>query len=103
MSQPENQGKDRFQYAMNLTMASIAGQVGCLTLVIIFVALFAGLWLDRYFATRPLFTIVLLIGSVPVTLFLMFRMVRAATNRIKPVYNTEKSKVPTTEEDADRE
>ena len=42
MSQPEKQGKDRFQYAMNLTLASIAGQVGCLTLVIIFVALFAG-------------------------------------------------------------
>jgi len=103
MSQPENQGKDRFQYAMNLTLASIAGQVGCLTLVIIFVALFAGLWLDQYLDTKPLFTIVLLIGSVPVTLFLMFRVVRAATSRIKPVQNTEKNKIPTTEEDSDRE
>ena len=103
MSQPENQGKDRFQYAMNLTLASIAGQVGCLTLVIIFVALFAGLWLDRYLDTKPLFTIVLLIGSVPVTLFLMFRVVRAATSRIKPVQNSEKNKIPTPEEDSDRE
>jgi ABC-type transport system involved in cytochrome c biogenesis permease subunit len=103
MSQPEKQGKDRFQYAMNLTLASIAGQVGCLTLVIIFVALFAGLWLDRYFETKPLFTLVLLIGSVPVTLFLMFRMVRAATSRIKPAQNSETTKIPTTEEDADRE
>lgn len=103
MSQPEKQGKDRFQYAMNLTLASIAGQVGCLTLVIIFAALFTGLWLDRYFETRPLFTVVLLIGSVPVTLFLMFRVVKAATSRIKPVHNPEKSKVPTTEEDSDRE
>jgi len=103
MSQPENQGKDRFQYAMNLTLASIAGQVGCLTLVIIFVALFAGLWLDRYLETKPLFTIVLLIGSVPVTLFLMFRVVRAATSRIKPIQNSEKNKIPTPEEDSDRE
>lgn len=103
MSQPEKQGKDRFQYAMNLTLASIAGQVGCLTLVIIFVALFAGLWLDRYFSTRPLFTIVLLIGSVPVTLFLMFRVVKAATNRIKPVENSDTSTNPYPEEDADRE
>jgi F0F1-type ATP synthase assembly protein I len=103
MSQPENQGKDRFQYAMNLTLASIAGQVGCLTLVIIFVALFAGLWLDRYLDTKPLFTIVLLIGSVPVTLFLMFRVVRAATSRIKPVQNSDKNKIPTPEEDSDRE
>jgi F0F1-type ATP synthase assembly protein I len=103
MSEPENQGKDRFQYAMNLTLASIAGQVGCLTLVIIFIALFAGLWLDRTMETKPLFTIVLLIGSVPVTLFLMFRVVRAATSRIKPVQNPENNKIPTPEEDSDRE
>lgn len=65
-------------------MASVAGQAGCLTLVVIFIALFAGLWLDRYFDSQPLFTIVILVGSVPVTLFLMFWVVRAATSRIKP-------------------
>ena len=101
MSQPEKQGKDRFQHAMNLTLASIAGQVGCLTLIIIFVALFAGLWLDRTLDTKPLFTIVLLIGSVPVTLFLMFRLVRAATSRIKPVEKNIKSETP--QEDSNRD
>ena len=85
MSQPENQKENRLQYAMNMTMASIAGQVGCLTLAVIFAALFAGLWLDRYLDTKPLFTIVILLGSVPVTLFLMFRLVKAATDRIKPL------------------
>ncbi len=85
MSQPENQKKNNFQYAMNMTMASIAGQVGCLTLAVIFAALFAGLWLDRYLDTKPLFTVAILLGSVPVTLFLMFRLVKAATDRIKPV------------------
>jgi ABC-type transport system involved in cytochrome c biogenesis permease subunit len=101
MSQPEKQGKDRFQYAMNLTLASIAGQVGCLTLVIIFIALFAGLWLDRSFDTRPLFTIVLLLGSVPVTLYLMFRVVKAATSRITPVQ--ENHTTLSDEEDFNRE
>jgi len=101
MSQPEKQGKSRFQYAMNLTLASIAGQVGCLTLVIIFIALFGGLWLDRYLDTKPLFTIVLLIGSVPVTLFLMFRVVGATTSRIKPTQ--EDGKIPTAEEDQNSE
>jgi len=101
MSQPDNQGKDRFQYALNLTLASVAGQVGCLTLVIIFLALFAGLWLDRSLETKPLFTIVFLIGSVPVTLLLMFRVVKAATDRIKPV--DKKSTIPALEEDSDRE
>lgn len=101
MSQPDDQGRDRFQYAMNLTLASVAGQVGCLTLVIIFLALFAGLWLDRFLETKPLFTIVFLIGSVPVTLFLMFRVVKAATDRIKPV---QKKSIPSViEEDSDRE
>lgn len=75
----------RLQYALNLTLASVAGQVGCLTVVVIFVALIGGLWLDKWLGTRPLFTILLLVGSVPVTLFLMFRIVRAATERIKPV------------------
>jgi F0F1-type ATP synthase assembly protein I len=101
MSQPENQKKDRFQYAMNLTMASIAGQVGCLTLAIIFLALFTGLWLDRYFVTRPLFTIGFLIGSVPLTLFLMFRVVKAATDRIKPVQNDTLIKTPQEEVNRD--
>jgi ABC-type transport system involved in cytochrome c biogenesis permease subunit len=103
MSQPENQGKERLQYVINLTLASVAGQVGCLTLVIIFLALFAGTWLDRYFSTKPVFIIVFLIGSVPVTLFLMFRVVKAATSRIKPIQNSKTIKTPTIEEDSDRE
>lgn len=75
------------QYTYNLTLAAVASQVGCLTLVIIFGALIAGLWLDRSFATKPLFTILFMVGSMPVTLFVMFRVVQGATNRIKPVNN----------------
>ena len=101
MSQPDHQGKERFQYALNLTLAGVAGQVGCLTLVVILVAMFAGLWLDNYLGTKPLFTILLLIGSVPVTLFLMFRVVRAATSRINPV--EKKPTIEPPEEDTDRE
>ena len=89
MSKTEKQGKNNLQYAYNLTLASIAGQVGCLTLIIIFSALFAGLWLDGRMDSKPMFTIILLVGSVPVTLFLMFRVVKSATNRIKPIENKE--------------
>ena len=84
MSDPKAQDKDRQQYAYNLTMAAIASQVGCFTLVIIFGALIAGLWLDRSFATKPLFTILFMVGSMPLTLYVMFRVVQGATNRIKP-------------------
>ena len=80
-SDPSDQ--KRSQYAFNLTLAAVAGQVGCLTLVIILVALFGGLWLDSRFGSRPLFTIGLTIASVPVTLVLMFLIVRADTSRLQ--------------------
>ena len=84
MKDPKDQAKDREQYAYNLTMAAVASQVGCLTLVIIFGALIAGLWLDRSFATKPLFTILFMVASMPVTLYVMFRVVQSATKRIRP-------------------
>jgi len=97
MSKAEKQGKNNLQYAYNLTLASIAGQVGCLTLIIIFAALFAGLWLDGRMDSKPIFTIGLLVGSVPVTLFLMFRVVKSATKRIKPI---EKKEIPEEEQNS---
>ena len=89
--QPE---RDRGRYAFNLTLVAVAGQVGCLTLIVIFLALFAGLWLDNRFQTRPLFTIILTIGSVPVTLVAMFFVVRATTSRMLP-------KTPSSSEDSE--
>jgi F0F1-type ATP synthase assembly protein I len=71
------------RYAYNLTLAAVAGQVGCLTVVIIALALLAGLWLDNQFGTRPLFLVGLLLASVPVTLITMFWVVRQATSRIQ--------------------
>jgi len=71
------------RYAYNLTLAAVAGQVGCITVVIIALALLAGLWLDAQFGTRPLFLVGLLLSSVPVTLITMFWVVRQATSRIE--------------------
>ena len=85
MSVPEDQDKTRQQKAYNLALAAVASQVGCLTLAIIFVALIAGLWLDRTFETKPLFTIFLMIVSMPITLYVMFKVVQGAISRIRPV------------------
>ena len=76
--------RDRRQYATNVILVSAAGLAGCLTVAIIFVALVVGLWLDSTFDTRPLFTIILMIGSVPVTLVAMLWVVRMTTSRMKP-------------------
>lgn len=86
---------DKKQYNLNLALAAVAGQVGLVTLVIIAVALIGGLALDKTLDTKPMFTIFFMLASVPVTVALMFRIVRAATSRIKP---SEKTKPSTTEE-----
>jgi hypothetical protein len=83
MSQTSDPKRDRRQYWLNLTLAGVAGQVGCLTLIIILIAVFGGLWLDARFDTRPVFTIGLVIASIPVSLVIMFYVVRLATSKIK--------------------
>jgi F0F1-type ATP synthase assembly protein I len=83
--QPEQPDKNRSQYLFNLTLAAVAGQVGFITLCIVLASLFGGLWLDKRFDTRPVFTIVLMLASVPVTIVMMFWVVRNATARIKTV------------------
>ena len=80
MPEPKN---DRKQYWLNLTLAGAAGQVGCVTLVIILAAVLGGLWLDARFQTRPVFTLVLLIASIPVSLAAMLYIVRLVTSKIK--------------------
>jgi hypothetical protein len=72
------------QRTLNLVLVGVLSQVGFLTLIIIFLALFGGLWLDNIFETRPFWTILLMVLSVPVTLFVMFWVVRKATARLIP-------------------
>jgi ABC-type molybdate transport system permease subunit len=71
------------QYLLNMTLAGLVGQVGCVTLIIILGALFLGLWIDAQFATRPWFTIGLVIASIPVSLIIMVVVARAAISKIK--------------------
>ncbi len=76
---------------MNLTLASVAGQVGCLTLVIILGAVFGGLWIDNHYQTKPIFTISLLILSIPISLAVMIIVVRFAISKIKTNISEENS------------
>jgi hypothetical protein len=93
--------KDRANKALNITLAAVAGQVGCLTIVVVLAALFGGLYLDNRFAgDRPIFTVSLMLGSIPVTLVAMFWVVRKATSRL--TQNPTKKSL-TTEEEANSE
>jgi flagellar biosynthesis/type III secretory pathway M-ring protein FliF/YscJ len=62
-----------------------------LTVLIILIAFLAGRWLDNQFAYDGLFTVILMVASVPVTLIVMFWVVRSVTARFAkpPVQNSE--------------
>jgi len=83
MSQPEPGEPTPRQKLLNLTLAGVAAQVGCITLVIVLAAVFGGIWLDGRFGTRPWFTLGLLIISIPISLVAMFVIVRVAVSKIK--------------------
>jgi F0F1-type ATP synthase assembly protein I len=70
------------EYMRNMALATVAGQAGCSTLVMIFLALFGGLYLDSRLGTHPVFTIGLVMASIPVSLYAMVRMVLAAVSHI---------------------
>jgi F0F1-type ATP synthase assembly protein I len=81
MNKPGNRQQDEFRAAVTMTVVWVAS----LTLIIIFVALFAGILLDRLINSKPLFTIILTIASIPVTIYATFRVVKVASSRIKSV------------------
>jgi F0F1-type ATP synthase assembly protein I len=85
MNQSGKKQQDEFRAAVTMTIIWVAG----LTLVIIFGALFAGMFLDRLLESKPLFTIVLTIVSIPFTIFGTFRIVKAASSRIQPAEKKE--------------
>jgi F0F1-type ATP synthase assembly protein I len=63
----------------------VMAQIGLLSLAVIMAALFGGLTFDRIFDTRPLFTVLLLVGSFPITLYIIYRVALSAVAQIPPV------------------
>jgi len=71
------------QKIFNTLLIVMVGQVGCLTLVIILVSVFGGLWLDRTFGTKPLFTLILLFAGIPASVILMLTIARRTLARLR--------------------
>ncbi len=76
--------REAIQQLFNRTLVTVAIQVGCLTLLIIVLALLGGLWLDRTLETLPLFMILFLVGSMPVTWVVIFQVVNRAKKQLDP-------------------
>ena len=85
-----------------MALAAVTGQVGCITVIGIFAALFLGLWADNTFGTSPWLTLASLVVSMPITLIIMFRVVKATTSRMvtdKVADQPKNSETPQQEED----
>ena len=68
---------------LNTLLIVLIGQVGCLTTVIVLASVFGGLWLDQTFGTKPLFTLILLLAGIPISVFLMIFISRRTLARLK--------------------
>ncbi|MBK9927279.1 MAG: AtpZ/AtpI family protein [Anaerolineales bacterium] len=86
MTQSEQKGRS---ILTNLLIVLI-GQMGCLTLVIILVSVFAGLWLDKIFDTKPVITLALLFAGIPVSVLVMLNVGRKTLARMKEDLEKEK-------------
>lgn len=73
---------------LNTLLIVLVGQVGCLTLGIILLSVFGGLWLDRTLGTKPVFTLALLLAGVPLSVVLMLVVARRTLAKLKSDSNT---------------
>jgi F0F1-type ATP synthase assembly protein I len=90
-------------YTMGFTPMVVGGEVGCLTLIIVILALVVGLWLDRTFDTKPMFTIILLLGSAPFSLFLTFWVATRSIQRMTASQTTDTSQAHSVKEEENSE
>lgn len=84
MAQSDNNDRNSF----NTLVIVLVGQMGCLTLVIIFLTIFAGIWLDNTFHTKPFFTLGLLLAGIPVSVILMIYVGRKSLAKFKSKPNS---------------
>jgi len=74
-------GADHRSILRNLLIV-LVGQVGCITLAVILISVRVGQWLDAYFQTRPLYTLVLLFAGIPLSVLLMLVVARRTLIRL---------------------
>lgn len=69
------------QESLKKKLAPVYRNIGALTFGVGLVAILIGLWIDRSKGTTPIFTLVVLVVSVPLVLFLNTRMLRKAIEK----------------------
>ena len=68
--------------SLALTLTSVMSQVGCEVVLLIGLALGAGILLDNFLETNRIFTAIFIIGSFPVTIYVVLRLVIRAQKQL---------------------
>jgi MFS-type transporter involved in bile tolerance (Atg22 family) len=76
--------QDPYKHFRTLALVATVTPGVFASVVVVFGALLLGLWLDATFRTRPTFTLILLLLSIPVSLVAMFFSVLGTLRNIKP-------------------
>ena len=76
--------KNYLSAVFNTKALTVGGEVGCLTLIIVILSVFGGIWLDRILGTKPLFTVSLVLLSAPLSLVLTYWIAKRAVKDMNP-------------------
>ena len=68
-------------------LTNVVGQVGCLVVLIIGLALGGGMLLDNLLSTDSIITVLLMVGSVPISLFVAMRLSLRAIARAQQQFS----------------
>ncbi len=102
MPEPTNPPSQDKQRLVNLTVIALVGQVGCLTLLIVIGAVFAGMWIDSRMDSKPVGTILLVAVSVPLAIYVMLKVVRGTLRKLgldsTPQANSKEGNTETSED-----
>jgi F0F1-type ATP synthase assembly protein I len=79
MAQSDKDNRNGF----NTLLIVLVGQMGCLSLIVILVTVLSGIWLDNTFHTKPIFTLVLLLAGIPLSIVLMVYVGRKTLAKLK--------------------
>jgi F0F1-type ATP synthase assembly protein I len=75
--------------ATYMLVAGVAGEIGCLMTLTVGGTVILGLLLDQTLGTRPFFLFVLLLGSIPLNLWAVYRYTRYKTRNLQSLSNKE--------------
>jgi len=91
------------QYVRNIGLFSVGAQVGVVTIGVVVLSLIIGLGLDKLFDTRPVFTIIFILGSAPLALYLTFWIAMRAVKNLNPQDSSPSETAGPVKEEEERE